>query len=368
MSDRIDTMETRSDTCWGREFDGLEARQESDLASLWHTAVASLGLARWGDVLQALAHCHASDPTRSTEVLELAGCIHLMRQEDLRGATARAHFALGHIADPAPWDALALQLSRLLDQQDDRPWAALALLNHSDDAALRRMVREGEVNEQWLRQEGLEELEALVFGRADDTQDHGWLAVSATLAAGDAKSESDEQRVLVAAKRSNLRNARAWGVELWVLFALDHDEAAFDLVSQALDTFRGEPRALLEILDTVSLDDELLPLLDAVRDAVPQWVRGRTATLPPEAPSEPGDDAHTFGSAVSALTKLRAMAAGPSLLEGGLILPEAPKRTDEDWLQRKEEGDKAFKSWLTRTMQIVVAVVTVGWIVYNLLA
>ncbi len=167
---------------------------------------------------------------------------------------------------PGPREVFQLffAVSERLSEQDDVRWAALALLDHSQGVPrLVEQVREGVLEERWLTHDGLDALEALVFARADETQDAAWVALSAMLAARDSAQASDEPVILRASRRHDDDNARAWGVELLVLFSLDHDDAGQGLVDQALDRFESQPRALLEILDTAKMDEELEPLLRA---------------------------------------------------------------------------------------------------------
>ncbi len=354
-------MASSSSTRWGREFEGTHV----DIGSreTWADASASLTAGRWGDAIQALANCYAQDPTRGLEAMELASCIHLARGEDLRGAVARARFAVGHVADRAPWDALATVLCERLQDQDDVPWAALTLLDHSQGVPqLAEQIREGAVDERWLTHDGLDALEALVFARADETQDAGWVALSGMLAAQDSAQASDEQLILRASRRHSDHNARAWGIELRALFSLDHDEAGQDLMGQALERFEDQPRALLEILDTTNMDAELEPLLRALERHEPNWVAERTAATQAAETSQEGHNPRSLVHALAA-----AMDASPATFEGGLVLPDGPRRTDAEWMERKAAGDKAFTAWLHTFVGVAAALGSLAWILYQVL-
>lgn len=313
--------------------------------------------------MRSLANCYAQDPTRGVEATELASCVHLARGGDLRGAVARARFAVGQVADRPPWDALGEVLAERLLEQDDEPWAALALLDHTEGPThLSGKVRDDALEERWLTNDGLDALEALVFARADERADAGWTALSALLAARDSGQTFDEQLVLRASRRQDDDNARAWGVELLVLLSLDHDEAAQGLAAQALDAFADRPRALLEILDTMNMDEELGPFLHAVSLHEPEWISGRTIATPHR---ETGADGHNTRSLVHALASV--MGASPVTLEGGLILPEGPRRTDAEWRETKASGDKAFTDWLRTCVSVVLALVGLALGLYQLL-
>jgi hypothetical protein len=63
-----------------------------------------------------------------------------------------------------------------------------------------------------------------------------------------------------------------------------------------------------------------------------------------------------LGDAFDALDLL---AERPRLLTAAeILLPEPPRRTDDEWLERKARGDAAMKAWLQRWMFIAVLVVT----------
>ncbi|MEM6296222.1 MAG: hypothetical protein AAGA54_33425 [Myxococcota bacterium] len=334
-------MTAQSDTRWGREFEGLPPGEQA--ADPWNGATDILAAGQWSDAIQALSSCYAADPIRGVEATELAGCAHLARDGDLRGAVARARFALGEIADPSAWDALARALCESLMQRGDEPWAALALLGHSKGPAhLAEQIQSGALTEQWLKQDGLDALETLVFDRADETGDPGWMALSAMLGARDPDHEFDEQMLLHAAERQGNDNPRAWGVELHVLFLLDHDDAAATVVSQALETFATRPRALLEILDAVSMDADLEPLLSKVAAHEPNWVAHRAPTDAPAEAIVEGHDALSALSAAASFVKRKPF----KVPEVPRPLPEPPRRTDADWLERKAAGDQAFAFWL----------------------
>ncbi|MBV1859829.1 MAG: hypothetical protein KUG77_15565 [Nannocystaceae bacterium] len=317
-------MPPNSDTRWGREFEGISSNKGAN--EPWNDAATNLKEGRWQDAIQALANCYTKDPTRGVEAMELASCTHLALEEDLRGAVVRARFAVGPVADRTPWDALAEVLSERFVGQDDVPWAALALLDHSQGPLhLAEQVRDGALEERWLTEDGPEALEALVFARADETQDAGWVAISGVLAARDSESAFDEKLVLRATQRHDDANARAWGIEMQVLFSLEHDDAGQNLVAQALDVFGDQPRALLEILDTTNMDVELEPLLHALTEHEPSWVTSRRIVA--QAPDTDADG-HNPRSLVHALAT--AMEVSPATFEGGLILPDPPRRTDAD--------------------------------------
>lgn len=350
-----------SDTRWGREFDGVDADDRPSEA--WSDAAASLTAGQWDDALQSLARGHAQDPARSVEAMELASCVHLARDEDLRGAVARARFSVGHVTDRTPWDALATVVSERLQEQDDGSWAALALLDHSQGVPrLAEQVREGTLEERWLTHEGLDALEALVFARADETQDPGWVALSATLAARDSTGASDEQLILRASRRHTDGNARAWGVELLVLFSLDRDDAAQGVMDLALDRFENQPRALREILDTTNMDEELQPLLHALGRHRPEWIAEREVATQAAQTSLEGHNAQGLVHALAS-----ALDVSPARLTGGLLLPDGPRRTDDEWMERKAGGDKAFGAWLHTFVGVGAALVSLVWILFRIL-
>jgi len=295
--------------------------------------------------------------------MELASCVHLARQGDVRGAVTRARFAVGRVADRAPWDALGRILSERLLDEDDVPWAALALLDHSEGPLhLAQQIRDDALEDRWLERDGLDALEALVFTRADENEDDGWTALSAMLAARDSAQAFDEQLILQASRRHDDENARAWGIEIQVLFSLDQDDAGESLAAQALKVFEDQPRALLEILDTTNMDAELEPMLYTLGVQEPSWVSSRSiASSPPDV----GTDGHNPRSLVHALAT--AMDASPATFEGGLILPDPPRRTDAEWKERKATGDKAFTQWLHTVSAVMAAAVGLACVLYQVL-
>ncbi len=61
------------------------------------------------------------------------------------------------------------------------------------------------------------------------------------------------------------------------------------------------------------------------------------------------------------------MDASPATFEGGLILPDGPRRTDAEWLERKAAGDKAVGDWLRTAASVVAALVGLAVVLYRLL-
>ncbi|MGH1347218.1 MAG: hypothetical protein ACRBN8_36995 [Nannocystales bacterium] len=116
------------------------------------------------------------------------------------------------------------------------------------------------------------------------------------------------------------------------------------------------------ILDTTNMDVELEPMLYALGVQEPSWVSRRSvASSPPDV----GIDGHTPRSLVHALAT--AMDVSPASFEGGLILPDPPRRTDDEWTERKASGDKAFTEWLHTVSAVGAAAVGLAWVLYQLL-
>lgn len=340
-------------TFWGKELPSVEPDRSRAAGD---DAAALIQAGRWDDALASLARTRTDNPLHGTSALELASAVHLAKHDDPRGAVARLHFSLGHPTLPDPQGALARHLGERLDTLGDAEWAALAWSLHRDgEAAIAELCANQRLDERWLSTNGYEQLEALVFERADDTDDRGWHALSALIASRDARATFDENTILSAAIPSDPSIPRAWGVQLQVLLALDRNAEVETTVALAVSRFGEDPAALLELLDAAAADSELPELLGRLRELEPDWASTRERITSQDTRTAEQPRAR-LGDAFDALDLL---AERPRLLTAAeILLPEPPRRTDDEWLERKARGDAAMKAWLQRWMFIAVLVVT----------
>lgn|GEM_PF-2546951 len=340
----------KSDTRWGRELHGISPLVLEDEQDALVLAARNIETCAWDAVLRAVSRAHHDSPTHGAALLEFASAVHLTTDGDLHGTIARLYFSLGRNTPALLSDALAEHLANTLLDRGEASWAALAWALHSDgQARIRALVDCGDVKRDWLSNEGYEELEALVFERADATGDAGWQAMSALLAARDTQGDFDERTMLALSTPSDHACPRAWGVRVQVLLALEHADALHSLVTEAIRVFGTDARALLELLDASNADAELELLVERLSEIAPELASARSTRI-----SEDNHDEPRIAGATNPLLQ----GSPASLIEGALLLlPEPPRRTDDEWLERKKAGDSAMKDWLSRWVFIGLAVI-----------
>ena len=346
-------------TYWGEELPSLEAASPNAEAEDLAECISS---GRWDAALVALAGIYAEDPVHGTSSLELASAIRLTKADDLEGAVARLHFSLGRAPLEGPQDALSKHLGERLESRDEHGWSALAWSLHPEgEDTLARLYSDGRLDPQWLSETGYEELESLVFERADESGDPGWQALSALVASRDARASFDETTVLAAATPSDPSIPRAWGLNLQVLLALERDAEVRTAVAVVLDRFGDDPRALLEVLDAAAADAELPDIRTRLNALEPEWMLERVRLQSQDTRTTEQPSRH-IGDVLPLLDQR------PGLLGAAdILLPDPPRRTDDEWLERKAQGDAAMKEWLQRWLAIAAFVFVVVSLVWPLL-
>jgi hypothetical protein len=342
------------DPRWGRELEDAPGGTEASLTDVAEAVSAG----RWNDALAGMAGRADVDLLDAANLRELAGVVRLLAQGDPLSALVRLTFSLVEDPDTGLVDAIAGAVAKELQRADLGRWAMLAWVQHSaGEAEIEKLPgsdsREGE--DPW--KEARTELEDRVFELADATSDPCWQATSALVASREIERSVDDDTILQFARIAVQRqpdNARAQALLVRVLLNLEHEDDARRRFADAVDAHAADTAWLLEFLRAASVETDLPRLCQAAystavrsRPDDADLARAVAEHLRRRQPDDTaGDPDMSFQNMLH---------AGPSGDSAGIeatraaldvVLPGAPRRTDEEWLATKQTGDRAFKNWM----------------------